>query len=223
MMKKLIILISTFLIISCNACSYSSMNGFGKTIKGSGNIIKESRTLSDFHAVKIIGSVDADITSGDSFSCRVKGDDNLVPLVETAVNNSTLEISLEGSYSTKSPLVVYIEIPVLEKAQIIGSGDMLITDLKQDKIVMIISGSGDITALGKVGFLDARVSGSGDLSLKKLQANHANVTINGSGDAEVWADQSITAQVNGSGDIVYEGNPAEVNTQVNGSGDITKR
>ena len=223
MMKKLIILISTFLIISCNACSYSSMNGFGKTIKGSGNIIKESRTLSDFHSVKIIGSVDADITSGDSFSCRVKGDDNLVPLVETAVNNSTLEISLEGSYSTKSPLVVYIEIPVLEKAQIIGSGDMLITDLKQDKVVLTISGSGDITARGSVGILEAVVSGSGDLSLQNLKAEHINVTINGSGDAEVWANQSISAKVNVSGDIVYKGNPTEVDTKVNGSGDITRR
>ena len=72
-------------------------------------------------------------------------------------------------------------------------GTLSILSLKQDKIVMIISGSGDITALGKVGFLDAKVSGSGDLSLKKLQANHANVTINGSGDAKIWASDSISA------------------------------
>ena len=63
MIKKLIILFSTFLLISCNACSYSSMNGFGKTIKGSGNIINESRVLSDFHAVNIIGSMDVNILS----------------------------------------------------------------------------------------------------------------------------------------------------------------
>ena len=67
------------------------------------------------------------------------------------------------------------------------------------------------------------VSGSGDLSLQKLQANHVNITINGSGDAGVWANQSIAAQVNGSGDIVYKGNPTEVDTKVNGAGDITRR
>ncbi|SVD64067.1 uncharacterized protein METZ01_LOCUS416921, partial [marine metagenome] len=67
------------------------------------------------------------------------------------------------------------------------------------------------------------VSGSGDLSLQNLQADHVNVTINGSGDADIWSNQSISAQVNGSGDIVYTGNPEKVDTQVNGSGDITKR
>ena len=82
---------------------------------------------------------------------------------------------------------------------------------------------GDITARGSVGILEAVVSGSGDLSLQNLKAEHINVTINGSGDAEVWANQSISAKVNGSGDIVYKGNPTEVDTRVNGSGDITRR
>ena len=221
-MKKFIILSITFLLIACNTCIVH-MNGSGVTIKGSGNSINESRKLTDFHTVEIVGSVDADIVSGESFSCNVQGDENLVPLVETTVTNNILEISTEGSYSTKNPLIVYLTMPVLDKAKIIGSGDMTISDVTKDKVILTITGSGDITASGSVGILEAVVSGSGDLSLKKLQADHVNVTINGSGDAEVWANQSISAQVNGSGDIVYTGNPTIVDTQVNGSGDITKR
>ena len=221
-MKKFIILSLTFLLMACNACMVH-MNGFGVTIKGSGNIINESRELSAFNTVEIVGSMDAHIVSGESFSCNVKGDDNLVPLVETAVTNNILEISTEGSYATKNPLIVYLTMPVLDKAKIIGSGDMTISDVTKDKVVLTISGSGDITASGSVGVLEVVVSGSGDLSLQNLEADHVNVTINGSGDAEVWANQSISAQVNGSGDIIYTGNPAKVNTQVNGSGNITKR
>ena len=134
-----------------------------------------------------------------------------------------LEISTEGRYSTNNPLIVYLTMPFLDKAKIIGSGDMTISDVTKDKVILTITGSGDITASGSVGILEAVVSGSGDLSLQNLQADHVNVTINGSGDAGVWANQSISAQVNGSGDIVYFGNPAKVDTQVNGSGDITKR
>ena len=221
-MKQFIILIITFICISCSAC-FVHINGSGVTIQGSGNIINESRKLIDFHTVKIVGSLDTDIKSGDSFSCKVKGDDNLVPLVKTTVINHTLEISIEGSYSTKSPLVIYLAMPVLDKGQIIGSGDMIISDVTKDKVALTISGSGDITASGSVGVLEAVVSGSGDLNLKKLQAEYVNVTINGSGAAEVWANQSISAQVNGSGDILYIGNPTSVDTHVNGSGDITKR
>ena len=221
-MKKFIILNLTFLFISCNAC-FVHMNGFGVSIKGSGNIINENRKLTDFHTVEIVGSVDVDIVSGDSFSCNVEGDDNLVPIVETTVTSNTLEISTEGRYSTKNPLIVYLTMPVLDKAKIIGSGDMTISDVTKDKVILTITGSGDITASGSVGILEAVVSGSGDLSLQNLQADHVNVTINGSGDADVWSNQSISAQVNGSGDIVYTGNPTIVDTQVNGSGDITKR
>ena len=221
-MKKFIILSLTFLLIACNACNVH-INGFGATIKGSGNNIKESRKLTDFHTVEIVGSMDAEIIFGESYSCNIQGDDNLVPLVKTDITNNTLEISTKGSYSTKSPLIVYLTMPALDEARIIGSGDMTISDVTKDKVVLTISGSGDITATGSVEVLEAVVSGSGDLSLQNLQADHVNVTINGSGDAKVWANQSISAQINGSGDITYTGSPAKVDTQVNGSGDITKR
>ena len=52
-MKKFIILCLAFLQIACNACIVH-MNGSGVTIKGSGNIIKESRELTDFHTVEIV-------------------------------------------------------------------------------------------------------------------------------------------------------------------------
>ena len=221
-MKKFIILSLTFLLIACNACIIH-MNSFGIAIKGSGNIINEIRELTDFSTVNIVGNLDAEIVLADSFICNVTGDDNLVPLVETIVSNNTLEISIDGSYSTNSPLFVLIKMPVLEKAKITGSGDMIITDVTRDKVVLNISGSGNIVASGRVGDLEAVVSGSGDLSLYELKADNINVTINGSGDAEVWANQSIFALINGSGDIVYKGNPAEVDKHVNGSGDITNR
>jgi len=221
-MKNFIIYSLTILFIACNACIIN-INGSGVTIKGSGNIINENRKLTGYHTVDIVGSMNVDITSGESFSCNVKGDDNLVPLVKTTITNNTLKIYIEGSYSTTSPLIVYLNMPVLENAKVIGSGDMTISDVTKDKVVLIVSGSGDITARGSVGILEAVVSGSGDLSLQNLKAEHINVTINGSGDAEVWANQSISAKVNGSGDIVYKGNPTEVDTKVNGSGDITRR
>jgi len=221
-MQKYIILSLSFLLLGCNSCIVN-MNWFGLNIKGSGNIINESRELGDFHTVNLLGSMDVNIVAGNTYSCNVKGDDNLMPLLKTTVHDNILEISIEGSYSTNSSLVIYLEMPVLEKAYIAGSGEMTITDVTKDKVIFNISGSGDITASGKVEVLEASVSGSGDLRLGNLHANHANVIINGSGDANVWVEQSISAQVNGSGDILYTGNPAEVNKQVNGSGDITKR
>ena len=47
------------------------------------------------------------------------------------------------------------------------------------------------------------------------------ITINGSGNAKVWASESISAVINGSGDIEYYGDPINVKNKVNGSGNIS--
>ena len=44
--------------------------------------------------------------------------------------------------------------------------------------------------------------------------------INGSGDAVLHVTERLSAQINGSGDIVYYGNPPDVSRRVNGSGDV---
>ena len=210
-----ILILPILLILVLKACVFS-------TVVGSGDVVHESRKLSNFHTVKLDGSLDVNILSGDNFICNLSGDNNLVPLVVTIIENNTLRISIDGSYSTKNPLVVNLEMPVVKKAKISGSGDIRIIDATEDTVVLIINGSGDIAVNGSVNVLEAKVNGSGDLSLQNLKANRVNVIINGSGDAQVWANKSISAQVNGSGDLSYSGDPKEVNVKVNGSGEIKK-
>ena len=50
-----------------------------------------------------------------------------------------------------------------------------------------------------------------------------NKTINGSGDIEVNVEKSLDATVNGSGGIIYFGNPNDLKQKINGSGDITQK
>ena len=76
------------------------MYSLGKIIKGSGTVIIENRKLSEFHSVEVVGSIDVTITSGDNYVCNISGDDNIVPLVETIVNNYILEVSINENYST---------------------------------------------------------------------------------------------------------------------------
>ena len=218
-MKKLlkipyVIMFMFFYIVSC---SYSV-----KTIKGSGNLISESRELIDFTSLELIGSIDVNMTSGNEYSCIVEGDDNLIPLIKTEVKGQKLKISTKENYSTKEGLVVNIIAIEYEKVSIIGSGDIMITDVDHEALSLNISGSGNIIATGKVQKLIANVNGSGDLMLSELKSDYATITINGSGDAEIWTSESLSAIVNGSGDIEYYGDPKIVQSKVNGSGEIIK-
>jgi hypothetical protein len=101
-----------------------------------------------------------------------------------------------------------------------GSGEARLDRLEAQEVRIELSGSGDIEANGKTDRLDISLPGSGDVRADRLVARTAQVDISGSGDVRVWASGSLTAEVSGSGDIAYAGNPHQLDTNVSGSGEI---
>jgi hypothetical protein len=101
-----------------------------------------------------------------------------------------------------------------------GSGDIQVDRLEARKVYGEISGSGEITANGTTERLDISIPGSGEAQLERLIARDVQVDISGSGDARVWAGGSLDAEISGSGDIEYAGNPRRVVKDVSGSGEI---
>ena len=191
-----------------------------KKIKGSGNIISENRELTNFSSINLIGGIDVNIKFSDKYNCTVVSDENLIPYIKTEVVNNNLQISINKNYSSIEGIEVNVNAPEYDEVSISGSGDINIIDFKNDNLSLNISGSGDITANGEVQTLIAKISGSGDIISAELISKSATITINGSGDAKIWASDSISAQINGSGNIEYYGNPINVQSKINGSGDI---
>jgi hypothetical protein len=54
--------------------------------------------------------------------------------------------------------------------------------------------------------------------LVDLVAREAVIEISGAGDVHVHATESLTASVSGAGDVIYTGDPEEVNKDVSGAG-----
>ena len=191
-----------------------------KKIKGSGNIISESRELNNFTSIMLLGSIDVNIKTSESNNCVVVADDNLIPYIKTEVVNNKLNISLNESYASEEKLVVNINTPNYDEVSLSGSGNINILDFKNNNLSLNISGSGNITGNGEVETLVVKINGSGNLMSKEIKSKSATITINGSGDGEVFASDSISAKINGSGNIKYFGNPENVDSIINGSGDI---
>jgi hypothetical protein len=76
---------------------------------------------------------------------------------------------------------------------------------------------------GEIDSQDVTVSGSGDYEAGELDSNGADVTVDGSGKAVVWVNQSLTANVSGSGNIEYFGTPDTVIENIDGSGEIVSQ
>ena len=101
-----------------------------------------------------------------------------------------------------------------------GSGSARLDGLAAQEVRAELSGSGDIEAYGKTDRLDVSIPGSGDVRFDRLVARDVRIDISGSGDVRVWAVDSLVADISGSGDIAYAGNPHQVSKDVSGSGEI---
>lgn len=212
-----------FLVVANVGCDLESMVRGGPAIQGSGVRAEETRDVVDFDAVEIRGSMDLVVAKGESWICRVSGDDNIVPLIRTRVIGGRLVVDSEENYAAKERLRVDLQMPALTAAALHGSGEIRIPEVTGESLDLTINGSGNVTGQGTIGRLAATVNGSGDVRLRELQADRVTVTINGSGSAEVWAEEALKARINGSGQIRYAGAPGELSTAINGSGSVDRR
>ncbi|MEO5561802.1 MAG: head GIN domain-containing protein [Chitinophagaceae bacterium] len=238
-MKKIFFL--SLVTIAMTGC----INGqFGK-IKGSGHIVKESRTTGNFQAVQLAGSMDIILKQGSSFSVVVEGDDNILEYIETVVKDNTLKVGVKSTrttwVSTKN-IKVYVTLPELIAARVSGSGNIQTEDvfttsgrfdasvsgsgncklnIKAQDLDAHISGSGSITISGSANNAKVGVSGSGNYKGLNFETKDADVHISGSGNVETTVNGNLEAHISGSGDVRYKGNPT-IKTKTAGSGRISK-
>jgi hypothetical protein len=189
-------------------------------VQGSGTAKSETRDVAQFRRVVFNGSAKVNITIGQPQQLTISGDDNILPLIDTAVTGDELTIGSHGSYSPKTPLRIDITVPSLGAFALNGSGDVHITGLNEKDLKVVIRGSGDLKADGSVETIDASIKGSGNLDLVNVATKNATISIAGSGDATVNATEALDASIAGSGDIKYKGNPPKVNRSVAGSGKV---
>lgn len=222
---------------------------FGERVKGSGEVVSETRDLGAFDGVSLSGSFKVLVRQGSETKLEIRTDKNILPLIETRVvegsKGRTLEIgSKKGvSFSTKADPQITLVLPQLRMIAIAGSGDVRVeamktpavsvsvsvsgsgdvefVDLSSDSLSVQVSGSGDIKANGRATKFSLSVAGSGDVHARGLQADEVKASIAGSGSATVHAVKTLKISIAGSGDIGYLGSP-EVTSSVAGHGNITK-
>lgn len=239
-MKKL--LISLFVLISLNSIAQK-----WETIKGDGEVKKETREVSNFTSLSSQGSMNVQISYGSSNSVTVEADENLLPYIETTVEDGRLMIRSKRNVNlkSKSRMNVYVSMTKINSLKLSGSGNIngdgaFTNDSKTD---MAVSGSGNLTltfdkfkdldlAIAGSGNIDlkgngtnsisAQISGSGNIDCSNISSNDVDAKISGSGNVKVYASNSIDAKISGSGNVFYKGSATKINSKVAGSGKVLK-
>lgn len=196
-------------------------------ITGSGEIKTEQRTLENFTNVSTEGSSKVHIVKGNVFEVKVKAYTNLLPYLETIVQNGKLSIRYKNTSSVRNDnSEIFITMPALTALSSYGSGDIDAdgefngaTDFNAE-----IRGSANISiAHGAAQKLVLQSSGSGNFKSFGLTAQHADIFISGSGNAEITVAQKLKAAINGSGNVYYKGTPSAIENNINGSGKVIKQ
>lgn len=214
------------------------------TVTGSGRVAKDTRTVAPFQAVSSTASVDITVRQGPQ-AVQVEADNNLLPLLETVVEENSRGSVLVVRWKrgaalvTRAKVKVNLVVPTLSALSVsgsgdarvlafstanlaiavTGSGDVSLPGLNAEELAVKISGSGDVSGDGKATKVKIGISGSGDVRFADLNADDVTVRIAGSGDTAVNAQRSLDVSIAGSGDVVYRGNPS-VRKSVAGSGSV---
>ena len=217
---------------------------FNPVTVGSGSLATETRAVAGFQEIAVAGSMKVLLRQSDREGLEVAADGNLLPLIETRVNNGVLQIENRrgANYTTRHPVTVTVNFVALRVLSLGGSGSIASTGLKGSNLSVALSGSGDVklanlqlsalnvsisgsgsfAATGRSTQLDVNVSGSGGVLTEQLDADEVSVSVAGSGGAVVKANRTLDVSVAGSGDVVYGGD-AVARSSIAGRGKVLKR
>jgi hypothetical protein len=141
-----------------------------KMMSGNGNVKKETRNPGTFTKIHSSGSANVIITSGSNCAVTVEDDENLLPYLETTVEDGTLQIHYKDGVSVSNDHAkIYVTAPTLSDVTTSGASDISVSGLLQNpgKISFNTSGVGNIE--GEVDAPAIAVSISGTWKVKTLQ------------------------------------------------------
>lgn len=216
---------------------------FGPGEPGSGNVVNETRDVSDFRAIEIDYPAQVLVEQGSRESLKIEAEDNLLPGLRTEVRNGTLNIFYDPEDGKHVNPTENVKITIMvqnladvqfdsagelvvEKLEtenldvsLSGAGNVLLNDIVVQELAVSLSGAGSMSASGTVDDLDLSISGFGDFSGGELHGKTASVSISGAGSATLWVDDNLSARVSGAGSVSYYGS-ASVTRQISGVGDV---
>jgi len=206
-----------------------------------GAFVTETRTVPEFRAVALEGSVDLLVRQGPQ-QVQVTAGDPQLPRLETFVQDGkdgpTLVVrwkresrglrwlwdwSWFGKGGHRSPAVlVTVTVPNLSAVRAAGSGDIEFERFETPALTLSMSGSGDarLRSLTTTD-LEVSISGSGDLA-GTGSASKLTLSIAGSGDARLanLRADDVEVRIAGSGDAAVNAQKS-LTVSIAGSGDVS--
>lgn len=215
-MRTLILLAA----LTCSACGI---------ITGSGHAVNEARTVPAFSRVSLASGFTGTVDPGMR-RVELTADDNLLPWLETVVENGTLYVRVQpgAAIHPLTNLRVAITNDVLEGISLSGGSTFVgaatpidtfhvtasggsrahVTGLMSQELVLDASGASSITVEGSASSVRAVASGGSTVLTRDTSATTASIDGSGASSLTVRATGAVSGQLSGASHLVVFGNGA---------------
>jgi hypothetical protein len=225
-MKKQIILHSLLLALLLTNCTPSLLPNISL---GSGEVIHETRPVSNFHAITLTGLGDLTITQGATEALTVTAEDNIMPHIKSVVEDGRLTLGFDAQSwltlpRTTKPIQFVLTLKQLDNLTLAGQGNIQAENIKTAALKITLGGQGDIRIANlEAANLVCTLTGKGNISIPHLKATQSACTILGEGNIDLAGQLTSQAlAITGKGN--YQAGDLDSQTTkvtINGMGDAT--
>lgn len=197
MKTKLIIILAIIISLGTSSCRK------GVFVAGNKNVTTQKRDLRSFSKLANDGSFEVTIIRDTASYVIIEAESNIIPYIETSVNNGALIIDTREMISARRPMKLTVYTPEIEAMELNGSGSIYSEAFVSESFSVVVNGSGNITATSTCIDAYLRMNGSGNLTTNLFTEN-LDAEIHGSGSIKLYGEGVHSKMgIYGSGDINY--------------------
>lgn len=233
---------SLLLIIAFLTSGLLAYSGPAKRIKGSGNVIKETRQLDSFHSIDVGGAFEIELIKSNEEKIIIETDDNIMPYIKTRVSGGELDIDNTEDINNPTELKLTIYYKSLDELDISGAASLYSSDvIKASSFDMDCSGASEITLKldvgslngdfsgaskmelqGKAGSADLDLSGASVLRAYGLEIGNLNLDASGAAVVKVLVIEKLSIEASGASSVRYKGEPRIDLNGISGASSVRK-
>jgi len=193
-------------------------------LRGHGDIITETRSLSSFKKLSLSESMEIEVIKSIERKVEITGYANLVAALETKNSNQRLMLDYGNRIWVRNDNVkLKIFTPDIEAIEISGSSNVILRTGFSGRLDVNISGSGSLyTDSTNFDHLNLNISGSGNINTEPATTKNAEAHIGGSGKIKVRVSEFLKVRIGGNGEVKYWGNP-QTDVNISGNGKVLRQ
>jgi len=238
-------IIPLFFLTALLGCEKENL---GDCFKSTGKIVREQRQLPSFESLELHDRINLFVSFGPEYSLTVEAGENLQEHIDTEVKSNILIIENNNRCnwvrSFKKDMNVYLTAPSIKGINYFGSGELRFLDtLNRESFTMNMyessgdaflllntdraelkthTGTGTITSSGFSDYLVTFVGGNGFVDARNTLGEKGLAVATNTGYIKMNVSDTLKAEISGTGNIEYYGNPI-INLTDTGEGKLIQR